>query len=372
MRKLLLSILAIAGLIACQNDDSYSIDDFVGNDTLTISYNGSTATVGALPYFVSVSTNGAHVIVNSFTSKYLVVSLSGTTTDGSLLVFSNKKYEIRLNGVTINNPKGPAINNQCGKSLHITLPAGTTNTLTDGTDYAEAPLNANGDTIQQKATLFSEGQIHFMGQGTLNVEGNSRNGIASDDYINFEGGTINVNVSATGTNGVKANDGVFIFDGTLTIDVKADGARGIKNDARMEISGGTTTITTSGNSKIETVDGIVDTTSCAGIRCDSLMTMTAGTLTIVSTGEGGKGINADGAIEFKGGKLDVQALGSEEISKPKGVKSTTGITLSGGTFHALSRKSKAIDNAEDEKPTINGTPIASTLKLTKREVYVEF
>lgn len=372
MRKLLLFILAIAGLAACQNDDSYSIDDFVGNDTLTISYNGSTATVGALPYFVSVNTNGAHVIVNSFTSKYLVVSLSGTTTDGSLLVFSNKKYEIRLNGVTINNPKGPAINNQCGKSLHITLPAGTTNTLTDGTDYAEAPLNANGDTIQQKAALFSEGQIHFMGQGTLNVEGNSRNGIASDDYINFEGGTINVNVSATGTNGVKANDGVFIFDGTLTIDVKADGARGIKNDARMEISGGTTTITTSGNCLVETVNGINDTTSCAGIKCDSLMTMTAGTLTITSTGDGGKGINAAQAIDFKGGTLDVQATGSEDIAKPKAVKSDVSITLSGGTFHAYSRKSKAVDNAGEEEPAIVGTPVASTLKLTKREVYVEF
>ena len=364
MRKLLLSILAIAGLAACQNDDSYSIDDFVGNDTLTISYNGSTATVGALPYFVSVSTDGAHVIVNSFTSKYLVVSLSGTTTDGSLLVFSNKKYEIRLNGVTINN--------QCGKSLNITLPAGTTSTLTDGTDYADAPLNASGDAIQQKAALFSEGQIHFMGQGTLNVEGNSRNGIASDDYINFEGGTINVSVSATGTNGVKANDGVFIFDGTLTIDVKADGARGIKNDARMEISGGTTTITTSGDTKIETVDGIADTTSCAGIKCDSLMTMTAGTLTITSTGDGGKGINAAQAIDFKGGTLDVQATGSEDVAKPKAVKSDVSITLSGGTFHAYSRKSKAVDNAGEEEPAIVGTPVASTLKLTKREVYVEF
>ena len=368
MKKILLALMAIAGMTACQNDDEYKLSDFVGNDTLTIQYDGTTATIGTLPYFVSVSANGSHVTVNSFTSKYLVIRLSGSTTDGSLLVYSNKKFGVDLNGVSITNPQGPAINNQCGKSFVVTTMSGTTSTLTDGTAYAPAPVNASGDTIQQKGTLFSEGQIYFRGNGTLIVQGNARNGIASDDYLTFESGTVSVVVSATGSNGLKANDGVFISGGTLNIDVKADGARGIKNDARMEISGGNTTITTSGDCKIETVDGVTDTTSCAGIKCDSLMTMTAGTLNITSTGDGGKGINATLGLHFQGGTLDANALGSENVGKPKAVKSDTEIMLSGGSFHALSKKSKAVDNAGSDQPAIVGSP--STTQLGKREVTV--
>lgn len=371
MKKLIFSILALAAIVACTSENNYELSHFVGNDTLTISYNGQTAVVGQLPYFVSVTTNGAHVVVNAYTSKYLVLQLSGTTTDGSLTVFANKKFGIDLNEASIANPSGPAINNQCGKSLYITTLSGTTNTLTDGTGYAKEYINSTGDTIQQKGALFSEGQIYFRGEGTLNVEGNSQNGIASDDYICFEQGTVNVSVAATGTNGVKVNDGAFITGGTLNISVNGDGARGIRSEARMEVSGGTTTISTVGNTKIEQENGVTDTTSCAGIKCDSLMTMTAGTLTITSSGDGGKGINASQGLDFSGGTLNVQATGTEEVSKPKGVKCDTGsITLSGGSFYSYSRKSKAVDSAGSDEPTIVGTPEVSS--LGKREVRVVF
>ena len=115
---------------------------------------------------------------------------------------------------------------------------------------------------------------------------------------------------------------------------------------------------------------MTDTTSCAGIKCDSLFTMTAGTLIITSTGDGGKGINASEAFLFKGGTLQARATGSENNGKPKAVKSEVGITLSGGSFYAESRKSKATDNAGDETPTIIGTP--KTQILTKKKVSVEY
>ena len=370
MKRIILSLLCIAALCACTNDDQYELSDFVGSDTLTIHYNQQSATFGTLPYFVTATAAGAHVTVTSFTGKNLVIRLSGSSEDGSLIVFSNRKYAIDLNGLTLTNPKGPAINNQCGKSLIITTVG--VNTLTDNAPYINTTINTNGDTIQQKGTLFSEGQSYFRGNGTLNINGNARNGIASDDYITFESGIININMAATATNGVKANDGVFIQGGSLNIDVTADGARGIRNEARMVITGGTTNITTSGDCKIETLDGIADTTSCAGIKCDSLFTMSAGTLTITSTGDGGKGINAAEDFLFSGGTLDVQATGTESEGKPKAVKSDTGIILSGGSFHAYSRKSKAVDNAGDELPTIVGTPNQTSLKLTKREVNVVF
>ena len=340
--------------------------------TVSIAYSGSTVTVSGETDSLKVSSNGAHLTIVSNSSRFMELSISGGTTDGSLLVYSQKKFGIILNDVNITNPKGPAINNQCGKSLYLTLNG--TSMLSDGTTYGAAPTDSTGTAIDQKGTLFSEGQIYFRGNGTLNVYGYGKNGIASDDYIIFESGNVSVKVDDTGSNGVKVNDGLEILGGTLTIDVAADGARGIKNDAYMTVSGGTTTITTNGDCLIETVGGVRDTTSCAGIKCDSVFTMTAGKLTTTSTGDGGKGVNA---LSFKlsGGTFLAQTTGSNDVGKPKAVKSDTGIVLSGGSFKATCKKSWACDNGiETENPaarvTIVGTPKTKTLE--KRNMIVVF
>ncbi len=253
--------MAAALLTACQNDDT-DFSEYInggqsGVTTISIAYNGTSVSVtGDTKGYVT--TNGADVTVNATNSTdSLLLVLSGTTTDGSLLIFREKQFGIKLNGVSINNNDGPAINNQCSKALYLDVADGTTNTLTDGTSYNESV------SYQQKGTLFSEGQIYFLGTGTLKVTGNSKNAIACDDYIVMNGGTIKIDVENTGSNGIKVNDGFTINDGVLTIDVKADAARGIRCEARTTIAGGTTTITTSGDCETDTVEGRVSTVPIA-------------------------------------------------------------------------------------------------------------
>ena len=210
---ILLFLLALT-LGACQNDDT-DFSAYTENTmcTIYITYNGASATVtGDDLNFVTV--NGADVTVN--TGNYadsLLLVLSGTTTDGSLLVWREKKYGIRLNGVTIHHADGPAINNQCGKDLYLEVAAGTVNTLTDGTSYADK-------TYDQKGALFSEGQMFFLGTGTLHVTGNSRHAVACDDYIVMNEQTT-LNVSSTSGNGIKVNDGIWINNGTINIDASS-------------------------------------------------------------------------------------------------------------------------------------------------------
>ena len=358
-------------------DDSTEVEPIVvaGSDTLYIAYNGATATVtGDEHGYVSVS--GADVTVNALEADTtMLIVLSGSTSDGSLLVYRQKAFTLQLNGVSITNPDGPAINNQCGKALYVECVEGTENTLTDGEAYGDAPVNGSGEPIDQKGTFFSEGQIYFVGQGALTVKGNAKNGIASDDYIIFQRGTVTVNVSETGSNGIKVNDGIAIEGGTLKISVEADGARGIRSEAYTTVSGGTTTITTKGDCKIETVDGEDDASSAAGIKCDSVFTMSGGTLNITSSGDGGKGINCSQNVEVSGGTLTVKTTGSNEEGKPKGVKSDTGIIVSGGSFEVTVEKSWACDNGTDsETPddhlTIVGTP--ATKSIAKKAVTVKF
>ena len=368
--------------VACGSDDTdyddyktvVDDDDEENNDTtvverdslaVTIVWDGTTAALTGDVDSISFTKVGADVTITSTTDKFLELTLSGSTSDGSLLVYSQKKYGIILNGVNITNADGAAINNQCGKSLFVTLAEGTTNTLTDGDSYAE-------QTFDQKGTLFSEGQIYFKGTGSLTVKGNSKNGIASDDSVVMDGGTITINVEDTGSNGIKVNDGFTINDGTLNISVAADGARGIKSDARTTIAGGNITIVTSGDCDLSDEE---DASSAAGIKCDSLFTMTAGSLTITSKGDGGKGINCADTIKFEGGTLVANTTGTNDEGKPKAVKGDKGIIVSGGSFTATCKKSWALDNGVDteepsERVTILGAPTTKTLE--KRNVVIKY
>ena len=360
MKKFFSMILAALAVTACTTDDAYTLDDFTQKykqaegqdptptpeaDTLNVAivYNGATATATGDVDKVTINKSGADVTVTVTTEKFLQLTLSGTSSDGSLLVYSQKAWGLVLNGLQLTNGDGPAINNQCSKWLYVTLADGTENTLTDGTAYAT-------QNFDQKGTFFSEGQVRFAGTGKLTVNGNAKSGIVSDDYIVIDDGTLAINVTSTGGRGIKVNEG-------------------------LTINGGTTTITTSGDCKLETVDGVQDTTSAAGIKTDSLFVITAGTLTINCSGDGGKGINATDSVIVSGGTLNITTTGSNDVGKPKGVKSDKAIVVSGGSFSVKVSKSWACDNGVDtEDPTkrltVVGTPLVKTLQ--KRTVNIRY
>ena len=367
MKKNIITICMLAlGLAACQNDDTdfsaYTGGTMSTANVIYIFYNGTTATVsGDENNYVTI--NGADVTVNTgAASDSLLLVLSGSTSDGSLLIYRERKFGIKLAGVSIHNNDGPAINNQCGKSLYVEVVSGTTNTLTDGTSYTE-------QTYQQKGALFSEGQIYFYGSGTLNVTGNTKNAIACDDYIVVDEASITA-TSSTG-HGIKVNDGFWMNSGTLTVDVTGDGCKGISNDSITVISGGTMAITTSGDCVYDAE--AADYSSAACIKSDYQFKMTGGMVTLVSSGDGGKGINCDEDVVFSGGTLDVTTTGGNEEAKPKGVKGDTGITVSGGLFKVSVNKSWACDNGTDsdtpaDHVTVVGTPTSSTIEKKSVEI----
>ena len=375
MKKIFYLLAMVLCMTACQNDDTDFSAYTNGSTsstvtTIYIAYSGTSATVtGDTNGYVS--TSGADVTVNASNSTdSLLIVLSGSTTDGSLLVYRSKKYGIKLNGVSITNLDGPAINNQCGKSLYLQVASGTTNTLADGTSYTEQDYD-------QKGALFSEGQIYFSGTGSLSVTGNTKHAIACDDYIVFDEATVTA-TTPTG-NGIKVNDGLWINGGTLAISVTSDAGRGIKCDSVVVVSGGTTTITTEGDCVYDS--DADDYSSAACIKCDYPFTMTGGTLTMTSTGDGGKCINCSSDIVFSGGTLTATTTGSNNEGKPKAIKSDTDIIVSGGSFTAKVDKSWACDNGyeddsldDDElalkRITVEGTP--TTADITKKSVIITY
>ncbi len=369
-----LTALSVLMLASCKNDDTDFSAYTEAKSPIYITYNGTSVTVTGDDSGI-VTTSGAHVVVNSLIADSLLLVLSGSTDDGSLLVYRQEKrpFGIQLNGVSITNPNGPAINSQNKKAVYVNCVSGTTNTLTDGTAYTTK-------SYDQKGTLFSEGQIILMGSGTLNVNANCKNAIASDDYVVISDNVVlNTTTSTTGSNGIKANDGMFIYGGTTTITVKSGAGRGINCDSVMTVTGGTTTITTTGDCVYDETDA--DYSSAACIKCDYQFTMDAGTLTLTSTGDGGKGINCDQDIVFNGGTLVATTTGDNENSKPKAIKSDTAIIVNGGSFTAKVSKSWACDNGyeddsltDDElaqkRITVNGSPTSSS--IAKKSVVITY
>ena len=313
-----------------ENDESY--EDYIGHssfsETVSIVYADNEPTVSTLPDGVEATVDGAGVIINS-TIAGVAYELKGSSSNGYFKIYSEKKFHLTLNGVSLTNPTGAAINIQSGKRVFVTLADGTSNSLVDGSSY-NTP-----DDEDEKGTFFSEGQLIFNGKGSLEVTGNKKHGIVSDDYIRFRTGT-NIYITASNGHGIKANDYVAIGGGVLNIEVSGTAKKGISSDGYVLVSGGRTTILTSGDGEYDEDED--DVSGAAGIKADLYFQMEGGQLNIKSTGAGGKGINTDGEIIINDGDIQVITTGqtftysSDLDSKAKGIKSDTDVTVNGGTI----------------------------------------
>jgi len=279
----------ISGLLseyAVSEIDSVSFIDY--SNTIYVTYSGTTATVinPLASNGVTVTVTGSDVTVNSTSDDTdISYNLSGTSSDGMFKVYSTSKFNLKLNGVTLTNSDGPAVNIQSKKKCNITLAEGTTNTLTDGSSYSSS-------SEDQKGTIFSEGQIDFDGTGSLIVKSNSAHAICSDDYIDIQNG--NITVTGATKDGVHANDYFEMSGGTLNVTSTGDGVE--CESGYILISGGNlTSVNNSVNAK--------------GLTCDSTLTISGGTIKLTLAGNQSKGIKADQKISLSGGDITINNSG---------------------------------------------------------------
>lgn len=330
--------------ITDENDPFFN--DYVENDdfdrTVYVNYDGDHVTLSGNNDRVKVTVDGAHVTINSQSGRMDYV-LSGSSTNGSFKIYSDNKFKLTLAGVTLTNPSGAPINDQCGKSMYLVLADDTNNTLTDGSSYTITL----GE--QMKGALFSEGQIIVSGKGSLTVNANGGHGIASDDYIRFRPGC-KVHVATSAGHGIKANDGIYVDGGVINVEVTGDGFKGLKSDMDIEVRGGRTTVLTSGGSRLNEEDVIGDNegnySSCAGLKSDYGIRIDGGVVRVKSTGEGGKGLNATTELNIAGGSVAVVTTGTRGESAPKGIKCDADINITGGSIYIYSAASTPIDAGE--------------------------
>lgn len=303
--------------------DSISFGE--NSNTITIQYSGnSVSVINPLAFEgVGVTVNGADVVVHS-TMENISYALSGTTGNGSFKIYSEKSFQLQMNGVAITNPDGPAINSQSKKTARVLLADGTNNSLTDGISYVVAN---NGE--DQSGTFFSEGQLLFSGNGSLTINGygSDQHALCSDDYIQIDNG--NITITRSVKDGIHAKDGYIQNNGTVNI---TSGSDGIDADVSfVNITGGTTNIACA-NADV------------AAICCDSTLTIAGGNIGLNVSGLQSKGLKSTKAMTLSGGNVSINASGGVALpvsgagvdpSYTTGIKCSTDVLVNGANISII-------------------------------------
>ena len=278
--------------------------------------------------------------------------------------------QLILDGVTITNASGPAIDVQSADKVTITLKDGTENRISDGSSYDLTGLSENAD-----GAVFSKADLVINGGGSLTVTGSYKHGIVSKDDLTVASGTLIVTAQNVGLSG---KDSVRIAGGTVTVTAGTDGIRsdndedaekgfvyvgggtvtitagndGIQAETALEIAGGTVDIVSGGGSGVSSPDA---SESRKGLKAGASLLISGGTVTvdaaddavhtngsaavtggILSLSSGDDGIHADGTLELSGGSVTV-------LRSYEGLEATY-LTVSGGT-HSVTASDDGLNAA---------------------------
>ena len=247
---------------------------------------------------VAVTVDGNNVTVNHDNTEGICYVVTGTTTDGSLIINGKTNFELNLSNANITSASKTAIDNECSGNAYLVLSGN--NKVADGT------------TEDHKGTIFSKGKLLISGDGSLEVYGNYKNGIHGKSNIVIDKG-VNLYVKDTENNGIKAGADMFINGGIINVEVSADGGKAINGDANVTINGGRTTVIATGNGTWEVDETLStggDTKAAAGIGSDGNFYMNGGELYAKATGSGGKGVKADYEGYITGGKIRIVTEGN--------------------------------------------------------------
>ncbi len=279
-------------------------NDFVWDavSEVSISLKGSSASIVG----TGASSSGSIVTISS-AGNYRI---SGSLTNGQIYVNSKETGIVRiiLSGADIQNTSGAAIHIKNAEKAVLILADNTQNKLTDGSTYTFEDATEE----EPDATLFSNEDLSIGGNGSLVVNANFRDAIASKDGLIIKNGNITVNAA---DDGIRGKDYLLIHDGTFNITAKADALKASEDE---DTSLGYLTIN-KGAFSIAAGDD--------GIHAESTLTINDGTINISKSYEG---LEAK-IININGGKVDLLAsddgVNAADGTDPRPGSATTGIQL---------------------------------------------
>lgn len=248
----------------------------------------------------------------------------------AILVNTKEDVRIELNSVSMNNKKGPCIAIISNGKTEIKLTG--ENKLTSGKNY---------DNKDLEGVIYSEGDLTFSGEGSLEVSSSFEDGIHSKSNLVINSGTFKVNADK---DGIKAKQSITIEDAIINIDSGEDGISSYgqtsEDTGTLLINGGTfnikakvkairaiTTLTINGGTfDLDAEEGIESThviindgnikivASDDGINgsiktklIDTVIEVNGGTIDIKTTKSGADAFDSNGNLYINGGYITITA-----------------------------------------------------------------
>lgn len=233
MKKIISAMVVVAFLacsvVACYATDSNAWKNNIGEINLTdMTVSGE-----------GIAVSDGDIIITSGGD----FEVTGENTDAMIRINAEDKVKLRLSGIVLANADGPAIYFENTKKGFITITEGTENYISDSEEYSLDDADA---------ALFSNDDLEIKGKGTLTITGNYKHGIAGDDDLSIENGTIIIN---SNEHGIKANDKIKITGGNININ--AETGKGIKAGLELVIDDGTFNIVSQESEGLESKGTLV-------------------------------------------------------------------------------------------------------------------
>lgn len=308
---------------------------YVPGDCTSIIFSDDNVQVGGKDVEISKA-NGRQTVTITKKGDYLI---SGTCSNGQIIVEANKEKDVRLilNGVNLTcTDSAPIYEKQCDKMV-ITLADGTENVLSD----TLPKVYDNEEKQQPDSCIFAKDDLVINGNGTLKVSSAYSEGIHSTDSVKLISGNIIVN---SGDNGVRGKEGVIVKEAVLDVTSKGDGIRttysdntslgyilieggnikvysakdGIQATGHIQVTGGVIDVTT--DNGVAHADS-EDSKSAKGIKSDHDIYISGASVTVNSTEDA---INNDGNLIVDDGSLTLTAMDDA-------VSTDGNIVINGGT-----------------------------------------
>ena len=282
------------------------VDKEIKNKDKEVNYDRNTSTIITLNGD-SISFQGEGVTVGNSTVTITQAGtyvISGNLNNGQIIVDAADTDDVRivLENVNIHSETSAAIYVRNADKLIITLPSGTTNTLSGGSTYENIDEN-NIDGV-----IFSKDDLTINGEGTLNINANYKHGIVSKNDLNIVGGTFNINSVSQALSG---KDAVKIYGGVFNIESQG---KGIKSENVDETEKGNIYIN-GGEFNLNTVDDALHTsgsividegnftikTEDDGMYADKDLVINGGNINITESYEGLEGYK----VVINGGEINI-------------------------------------------------------------------
>ena len=352
-------------------------ENFIWKNKIYISYSGSSVNIVGDTAKITFTSDGAHLSALSSRDSVEYI-LSGTSTNGSFQLTTDKPSKLLLSGLTLTDENGPVITSTNAGRTYIVTKDSTVNSLSDRANYSSTTFNS---------VISASGRLLLSGQGNLNIAANHLNGITSSNFVRILGGLVQISVMAEGGNAIYTTDSTILSGGTVRILALGNAAKGIYSTKQIHTTGGQTDIITKGDGEqaddqladkaaealfandIITVDGgtlrikTVGGIGAVGLACMKQIVINAGTI-IASCYD--DAFNAVNGISVNGGEIFLTSAVDD------GIDTNGSLSIKGGTLFVISpaRAESPFDNDGKTFAITGGTIIGMGLKTDKPQTSV--